>query len=206
MAAHYVAAITAANPSGTYALAGYSAGGVIAFEMARQLTAAGKRVTFLGMLDTYAEQSDYYDSWLRKWSRRSLRLPKQLLYNVVAFKNSPRQVVRFKIQALKRVAEKLLGPSAGAQEPISDHLKKMYEINTLALRKFRLRPQDITVHVFRSTERLYYMPDPIQLGWTEFALGGVKTHNLPGNHYYMFAPPHDVECARVLQAALDQCT
>jgi thioesterase domain-containing protein len=33
---------------------------------------------------------------------------------------------------------------------------------------------------------------------------GVKTYDLPGNHFHMFAPPHDAECAQILQAALDQ--
>src|SRR3984885_4915904 len=36
MAAHYISAITRQNPNGPYALAGFSFGGIIAFEMARQ--------------------------------------------------------------------------------------------------------------------------------------------------------------------------
>jgi thioesterase domain-containing protein len=32
----------------------------------------------------------------------------------------------------------------------------------------------------------------------------VKTYDFPGNHFHMFAPPHDAECAQILQAALDQ--
>jgi len=33
----------------------------------------------------------------------------------------------------------------------------------------------------------------------------VKTYDLPGNHFHMFAPPHDADCAHILQTALDQC-
>jgi acyl transferase domain-containing protein/thioesterase domain-containing protein/acyl carrier protein len=51
MAAHYVAAIRRAQPEGPYRLGGYSAGGAIAFEMARQLAAAGERVERLALLD-----------------------------------------------------------------------------------------------------------------------------------------------------------
>ena len=39
---------------GPYQLIGYSFGGVIAYEMARQLLASGERVNFLGLLDTPA--------------------------------------------------------------------------------------------------------------------------------------------------------
>lgn len=49
MAARYVEAIRAAQPAGPYALAGYSFGGVIAFEMARQLS---DEVSLLALLDT----------------------------------------------------------------------------------------------------------------------------------------------------------
>jgi thioesterase domain-containing protein/acyl carrier protein len=51
MAADYIAALRAATPCGPYRLLGYSFGGLVAFEMARQLEAAGESVAFLGMFD-----------------------------------------------------------------------------------------------------------------------------------------------------------
>ena len=54
MAAHYVAVTRVAWPRGPYALAGFSFGGVVAFEMARQLTASGARVALLALLDAPA--------------------------------------------------------------------------------------------------------------------------------------------------------
>ena len=51
MAAHYVAAISAVCPGGPLALCGLSFGGVVAFEMARQLDAQGSPVALLALLD-----------------------------------------------------------------------------------------------------------------------------------------------------------
>ena len=51
MAALYVRAVRAARPHGPYHLLGWSFGGVVAFEMARQLAAAGQEVGLLGLLD-----------------------------------------------------------------------------------------------------------------------------------------------------------
>lgn len=51
LAAGYVADIRSEQPVGPYHLAGYSFGGVLAFEMARQLTEAGDAVAFLGIFD-----------------------------------------------------------------------------------------------------------------------------------------------------------
>ncbi|UIY28991.1 thioesterase domain-containing protein [Neorhizobium galegae] len=52
MAADYIAEIRTVQPSGPYLLAGYSGGGITAFEMARQLQDTGEEVSQVIMLDT----------------------------------------------------------------------------------------------------------------------------------------------------------
>ena len=51
-AADYIAEIKRIQPKGPYLLSGYSGGGVTAYEMAQQLSAAGETVATLAMLDT----------------------------------------------------------------------------------------------------------------------------------------------------------
>jgi thioesterase domain-containing protein len=51
MASAYVARIQAVQPHGPYLIAGLCAGGVIAFEMARQLQDSGENVRFVGIID-----------------------------------------------------------------------------------------------------------------------------------------------------------
>ncbi len=58
MAEDYVAAIRKRQPEGPYQLLGMSSGGLIAFEMARQLRAASQEVSFLAMLDTSLPDPD----------------------------------------------------------------------------------------------------------------------------------------------------
>ena len=52
MASHYLEEIQRVQPQGPYFLAGYSFGGVIAFEMAQQLHKQGEKVDLLAMIDT----------------------------------------------------------------------------------------------------------------------------------------------------------
>jgi amino acid adenylation domain-containing protein len=52
-----IAAMRAVQPSGPYTIGGYSYGGVVAFEMACQLRAAGQQVAWLVILDTRAPAS-----------------------------------------------------------------------------------------------------------------------------------------------------
>lgn len=51
VAAIHLAQVRAIQPSGPYLLAGWSFGGVLAYELAQQLLAAGERVAFLGLID-----------------------------------------------------------------------------------------------------------------------------------------------------------
>src|SRR5205814_1524831 len=52
MAASYVEVIRAAQPDGPVAVAGYSLGGLVAYEIARRLRATGTAVDALGLIDT----------------------------------------------------------------------------------------------------------------------------------------------------------
>ena len=52
MAASYLDALAAVQPAGPYLLGGWSLGGVIAYEMARQLARRGERVDLLALIDS----------------------------------------------------------------------------------------------------------------------------------------------------------
>lgn len=54
LAACYVDTIRTLQPDGPYCIAGYSAGGVVAFDVARQLARAGCDVIFTGLIDANA--------------------------------------------------------------------------------------------------------------------------------------------------------
>ncbi|MER5850832.1 non-ribosomal peptide synthetase [Streptomyces sp. NPDC002012] len=58
MVATYVAAIRRAQPSGPYAVAGYSYGGAVAFEIAKRLEAQGDEVKFVGIFNLPPSISD----------------------------------------------------------------------------------------------------------------------------------------------------
>jgi thioesterase domain-containing protein len=57
LAHRHVAALRAEQPAGPYLLAGYSFGGLVAFEMARQLQEMGAKIEQLILLDTLAPPS-----------------------------------------------------------------------------------------------------------------------------------------------------
>jgi acetoacetyl-CoA synthetase len=74
MAQHAIGVIKGMRPQGPYLLIGYSAGGLVALEVARQLSAAGDDVPLVVLLDTYPSR----ETWpllchLEILARQSLR-------------------------------------------------------------------------------------------------------------------------------------
>ncbi len=76
MVCAYLEAIHVFDPDGPYYLAGFGFGGLIAFEVARQLTASGRSVGFLAIIGTEPPSTGKPSDRLRSFSsglRRSLR-------------------------------------------------------------------------------------------------------------------------------------
>lgn len=204
MAAHYIAAIQAQNPNGPYALAGYSFGGIIAFEMAKQLQAAGKPVETLAMFDTYADQPKQFKSGVANSIKHIASSVKRLAYNFVLLYKNPKDTMAYKWEALGRLADRFKYDKVKHYEITYGYPHKMGEAQSTAANTYQIVPQQVKIDLFRAKEKTYYMDDFVYLGWKEFALGGIDIHEVPGDHNYMFAPPNDVEAGRVLQAALDR--
>ncbi|NML64817.1 amino acid adenylation domain-containing protein [Hymenobacter sp. RP-2-7] len=207
MAQHYVEAIVAHNPTGPYALAGYSYGGIIAYEMSRQLLAAGRQISFLGMLDTYAYQTAQNQPRLvRAWHHHVFQV-KNLLFKASLLLRRPSLVLRYYNPTLLR---KLLAQVRYSKtqrqahyEELNGHSHALGEAYEAAQQAYQLTSQPLHLHVFRSTERVYYVEDATYLGWREFAQLGVTMHAIPGNHFSLFDAPHAQACAQALQQALD---
>nr|WP_236432391.1 non-ribosomal peptide synthetase [Pseudomonas syringae] len=62
MASRYIEGIRHIQPQGPYRVAGWSAGGTIAYEIAHQLTGAGATVEFLGLVDTTSDYRHFFDA------------------------------------------------------------------------------------------------------------------------------------------------
>jgi amino acid adenylation domain-containing protein len=208
IAGHYVAEIMVQNPVGPYALAGYSFGGIIAYEMARQLREAGKEVNMLAMFDTYAYRSDYFDPLPKKLFNRAWFFIKQVIHSILLFFKRPKETYKYKTEMLKRrVIRKYWDMRYGKeqkQEGFFGYANKIDLANEEAERNYKMTPYPLTVQIFRAQQHTFYMADFKYLGWKPYALNGVHIHDIPGEHNKIFAPPNDKVFARILQDCLNK--
>ncbi|GAB3641454.1 amino acid adenylation domain-containing protein [Spirosoma arcticum] len=206
IAAHYIDCIMRQNPNGPYALGGYSFGGIIAYEMSKQLLNRGKEVKLLALFDTHADQSDYFDPWLSKQWNNMLLGVKKYSYTFVLLKKDFRGTINYKKNSVKRRITGLYSKVKYGEDFSKVHRGnnyKVYEANSIAARKYRLSPHEITIDLFRAKQRMYYWEDFEYLGWKPFALKGINVHEVPGDHANLFYPPNDKDVARVLQNVLN---
>jgi amino acid adenylation domain-containing protein len=206
MAARYIESIVKINPTGPYALAGFSFGGVVAFEMARQLEEQGKKVSIIALLDSYVDASYYYPTLRqKKWARcydRNYRRLDYLFQMLTSWK-------AFKLRA-KVKKDYILKMYFGKKDDLSEGEVLALEEFTIAssmvekiVDKYHLKPQNFEVDLFRAQDDLEYKIDTEHMGWKKAALKGVHIHNVPGNHLSIVDPPNDKVLARMVQDILD---
>jgi amino acid adenylation domain-containing protein len=209
IAAHYINSIVKVNPDGPYALAGYSFGGLIAYEMAHQMISAGKKVTMVGLLDTYLSQRYYHTSpFARKMASAYYKLNHYIyiIKEIITSKKHTKDRIKRKKESLLNLFLRLNREKMEQQEmEIVHHQQYHLDImNQLAMSKYHIVPRQIELDVFRVKEQLYYMHDANFLGWKNIGLKGVHVHEIPGDHNELFSPPNDKESALILQNVLDQ--
>jgi thioesterase domain-containing protein/acyl carrier protein len=205
IAAYYVSEILEQNPTGPYAIAGYSFGGIIAFEMAKQLKASGKEVVMLGMFDTYADNSDFFDPWLIKFSKKFIRqFPKMFFVTESLFKR-PFKTIAYQSDYMKRVLHERFGLfKSYKSEDFGVTDGKVIEKYEYAYRHYKMTPYDGMVDVYKVRTRLYFLDDLEYLGWKPYAKQGVQVHEISGDHKTFLFPPHARDFALVLQRVLDE--
>ncbi|HMF72991.1 MAG TPA: non-ribosomal peptide synthetase, partial [Flavitalea sp.] len=212
IAAVYIADILKQNPTGPYALAGYSFGGIIAFEIARQLKAMNKKVTMVAVLDTYARQSDHFHPALTKLYNKTTFGILNFLYKFAVLFRNPKYVYFFiRYYKLQGYVDKLMGltdktknDALQTERDFINNLEKVTEAYDTAFYHYKFSPQDIVVDVFKSGDRIYYVKDHKYFGWKSFALKGVNSYTVPGDHFNLLDEPNNRKVAEILQSLLDE--
>jgi len=207
IAANYIAEILAQNPDGPYALAGYSLGGTIAYEMARQMKEMGKEVKMLAVFDTYAKQTDIFDPPVKRTFNRVRLLFMKFFNSFALLAEDPKGTFKYKNELLRRRIIRTWWKLTGNNEKQTGFFaydNEIDEASAKAKRNYFQKPMDIVVDLFRAKKRTFYMDDYEFMGWKKFALKGVNVHEIPGEHNTIFAPPNDKEFAVVLQKCLDR--
>ncbi|HEX5758509.1 MAG TPA: acyltransferase domain-containing protein, partial [Thermoanaerobaculia bacterium] len=197
MAAHYLALVRGAQPRGPYLLGGASMGGMVAFEMARQLGAAGEEVALLALMDTpCGDQMPAREGHAESVAavfRGRVELDLEALRRL-----EPEAQLELAIAAARRAAR----PGEDFDDGQARRQVRVIEANAAALYAHAPARWEGRLLFFRAEERRLGDPPRPELPWIELARGGVEVIIAPGNHLTMHEPPHVAALARHLRRAL----
>ncbi len=204
MAALYLSAVRAVQPRGPYLLGGWSMGGSLAFEMARQLQAQGEEVGLLALIDTYASAfpgGTVAPEWLEP-ARLGALFYRDLLRAAGAdLPCSEEELARLAPDEALRVLEEagraaVALPESGMQSLRT--LRQVFEANLRAAWSYVPRPYEGALLSFEASE------SSRPHGWEPLALGGVEVHTLPGDHYALLRGPGLEALAALLRERLER--
>jgi len=205
MATEYVDAILRVNPEGPYYLAGYSYGGVVAFEMAQQLKARGKQIGMLAIIDTYASNWTNKEGWTAALIRKTYRQFPKFWFILKNLQKYPTDTFGYqrdffvrKFRAFIDLFHRARAAGSGTpEERIDEQYVKAYQ-------KYRMCLYDGSIDLFRVTIRLYFLDDLEYMGWKSFVRKEINIHEVPGDHSTFLLSPNDKAFAEILQGTMDQ--
>ncbi len=214
LAALYVQALRRAQPQGPYHLGGWSLGGVVAFEMARQLAASGQTVELLALVDVpppgvrAAWEEEEVD--LMAWFARDLAAlsGQRVAVSPADLRRIPADDRLRRVVAAAQAAH-LLPPNVGLRE--AESLFAVFRTTQRAMRAYVPSPYPgaallVVVGDPAAEEGEEAAPQDAQaspeLAWAPLVLGGLTVERIAGDHYTIVRPPHVEALADLLRARI----
>lgn len=204
-ARHYRNEVKKFQPEGPYRLAGYSLGGMIAYEIARQLVEGGDRVEFLGMIDTFPKNMPkiiYFPAVLPYLISRLEHHWWEAFRQVRQGGRDTPQYIRNRIQALKNIlgigpprlpGEEISGEEGGKTEAKLDPYLKLYDC-------YVPKPCPLRIVLFKAGDSKVRLRSI----WRHLALEGVEMHVIPGGHYDFWAEKNLKDFASIFRESLEK--
>jgi thioesterase domain-containing protein/aryl carrier-like protein len=188
MAREYVTAMRTVQPAGPYQIAGWSAGGVIVYEMAQQLTAANEVVSHVGIIDSGVL---YTMGVLKAMSPED----RPGVFEMMG--RTPSQKIKeFRIRS---AAAKLIPDEADEDSAIK--IMELFQSNVNAVCNYRLQPYGGRVDIYQASESLVPTRRQPFAEWSQVC-SDVCLHDVPGNHLTMIHEPHVKQLATSLSSTL----
>jgi amino acid adenylation domain-containing protein len=186
VAALYLDELRCVKPDGPWALGGWSFGGLIAFEMTRQLRRQNIEVELLALFDTYPP--------LRERGELLNKMPLLARFGTDLALSLGRDVSELAEEFLQLPPERQrkflrsMLTRDGISEQEFDELLSRFERNALARDKYFLEPIDQKIDLFVAADG--EGRGSLSDWWRAWTTSGVNLHLVDGDHYSMLRQPH----------------
>ena len=178
MAAHYLEEIRGVQPHGPYHVGGFSMGGLVAYQMAQQLLAAGEEVGLVVLFDTYASNPKSVNESL-----------KDLLLHPTW-----EHIKKLPSELRKKVRRTWIGIN------LPEYLKKVMRTNAHAAEQYAIRPYEGKTILLRAGDTWRVADDPYA-AWSQY-VRDLETIQIRGTHMEILREPNVSSLADRLKACI----
>jgi thioesterase domain-containing protein len=194
LAARYTASLFERQPAGPYLLAGWSLGGFLAFEMARQMTAAGRPPALVAMIDSNAPGP------LPRPSESEIA--ERFISDMAGIAGQPVPSVEVDLDSLEAeqrldyVKRLLVDADLIPGDVAADFMANRFAVfraNMVGMYAYQPRPYPGRIALLQADA------EESRAAWRRFAQGGCDDVSLPGTHYTIWSPGNLPRLARALE-------
>lgn len=207
-AAAYLEELRQIQPEGPYYLGGFSGGGIVAYEMARQLREAGQVVGALVMLDTWVPHEEYLshpdrrEMHKQRFQERGLRYGWEILYNRL-------QRNRKRLSQIFNARKGELNPYEFTESNIELAFRAAlvaYDAPDYSGDIALFRPELDVAHELSSGSRVSSTANYVydDNDWSRHCSGKIEVHEVPGDHDNMVLEPNVRIMAAQMRDFLDR--
>jgi aspartate racemase len=201
IAIHFLEAIRAIQPVGPYAIAGYSFGGIVAFELAHQLHARGEKLELLALIDT----------WTSEWPKVASPVSRLGIHSKILLRLPLKSKLRYLADRVRDRAKRCLPRNwpIGPDDSLPNIIQRLERGNHRAARRYRPKPVDGRLALFRALERPVAVGVDMSdhsMGWGRLVQGSLECYEVPGDHQSMMRWPNVRVLAELLNSALGAST
>jgi thioesterase domain-containing protein/acyl carrier protein len=200
IAAAILPKIRLVQPKGPYQFAGFSFGGLLAFEAAQQLRMQGDKASVLALFDTFTPQGHMSRP---RWQRLALHA------YILTIRAGRIEHVRRHLQGRRdrlqaaRARERPATTDIEAREKI---LLELERVHRRAARMYRPQQYGEELLLFRATERsaemVFSRVEKQTNGWGALAAERVRIVDFPGTHTSIVGPANAAKAAELLRPYL----
>jgi amino acid adenylation domain-containing protein len=199
LAAHYIEELRAVQPNDPYFLIGYSWGGLVAYETARQLTANGERVEFVALVDTLLPIA--FKHSLGDRAIKIVSYSPSVFFEKLTYKLKTRLTIESLRYNFVLWLKKLIYGSK-YYRPDSFDLETIYTV----MRSYCPGSYSGRVIFFKATENSTLANERLELsqaGWKELVGAGLEIEGVTCDHDGIMKRPYVAQVAHKIRAAMD---
>ncbi len=219
IASNYVADLRAHQPRGPYLLGGYCFGGIVAYEMARQLREQGEEIALLALINGSPPNTSYQKDrnfWSPLWVAKFLGNFSYWL-SCFLFRWSWRErseFLRWKFRLVRKrrqdaAAQNHAEVALGDVDQLvdlaaySEERRALWRAHVKALMAYRPKGYPGKITLIRTRGHPLFCSFDFRYGWGELARDGVEVKIVRGGHGNVLAEPYVASVAAALRPCFD---